>query len=166
MRMKIAMHPEHPDITEEMWPQIDQIIQTNRPVSGSIIATLRQCQNVVGYLPVELLDYISTGLNLPSSEVYGVASFYSLFSMEPKGRHTIKLCLGTACYVKGIKEVMSRIENEYTLEEGGTTEDRRFSLEGVRCLGACGLAPVMVIGQDTHGDVTSDKIIDILEKYE
>ena len=164
--MNPAMHPEHSDITEEMWPQIDKIIQSNRPISGSIIATLRQCQDVVGYLPVELLDYISSGLNLPSSEVYGVASFYSLFSMQPKGRHTIRLCLGTACYVKGIKEVMSRIENEYELSEGETTEDRRFSLEGVRCLGACGLAPVMVIGSDTHGDVTSDKIIDILEKYE
>lgn len=159
-------HPDHPDITEEMWPQIDQIIQANRPVDGSIITVLRECQDVVGYLPVELLDYISAGLNLPSSEVYGVASFYALFSMEPKGRHTIRLCLGTACYVKGIKEVMSRIENEYEVKEGGTTDDRRFSLEGVRCLGACGLAPVMVIGQDTHGDVSSDKIIDILEKYE
>jgi NADH:ubiquinone oxidoreductase subunit E len=166
MRMNPAMHPEHPDISEEMWPQIDRIIQTNRRIAGSIIATLRQCQEVVGYLPIELLDYISAGLNLPSSEVYGVASFYALFSMEPKGRHTIKLCLGTACYVKGIKEVMSRIENEYDLKEGGTTEDRRFSLEGVRCLGACGLAPVMVIGPDTHGDVSSDKIIDILKTYE
>lgn len=164
--MNPAMRPEHPDITEKMWPEIDQIIQTNRPIAGSIITTLRECQEVVGYLPVELLDYISTGLNLSRSEVYGVASFYALFSMEPKGRHTIKLCLGTACYVKGIKEVMSRIENEYNINEGGTTEDRRFSLEGVRCLGACGLAPVMVIGQDTHGDVSSDKIIDILEKYE
>ena len=164
--MKSAVHPEHPDITDEMWPQIDEIIQRNRPVAGSIITALRECQDVVGYLPVELLDYISQGLNLPSSDVYGVASFYALFSMEPKGRHTIKLCLGTACYVKGIKEVMSRIENQYGVKEGGTSEDRRFSLEGVRCLGACGLAPVMVIGPDTHGDVTSDKIIDILETYE
>ena len=163
--MKPAMHPEHPDITEEMWTQIDAVIQTNRPIAGSIITALRECQNVVGYLPVELLDYISEGLNLPPSDVYGVASFYALFSMEPKGRHTIKLCLGTACYVKGIKEVMNRIENQYKVKEGGTTEDRRFSLEGVRCLGACGLAPVMVIGSDTHGDVKSDKIIDILENY-
>jgi NADH:ubiquinone oxidoreductase subunit E len=85
--------------------------------------------------------------------------------MTPKGRHTIKLCLGTACYVKGIKEVMSRVENKYHVKEGGTTEDRRFSLQGVRCLGACGLAPVVVVGQDTHGDVTSDKIIDIIEQY-
>jgi NADH:ubiquinone oxidoreductase subunit E len=164
--MITAEHPEHPDITDEMWTQIDKVIQTNRPISGSIITALRECQDLVGYLPVELLDYISDGLNLPASEVYGVASFYALFSMEPKGRHTIKLCLGTACYVKGIKEVMNRIENEYNVEEGGTSEDRRFSLEGVRCLGACGLAPVMVIGPDTHGDVSSDKIIDILDKYE
>jgi NADH:ubiquinone oxidoreductase subunit E len=155
--MKPAIHPEHPDI--------DEILQTNRPIAGSVIAALRECQNVVGYLPVELLDYISAGLNLPPSDVYGVASFYALFSMQPKGRHTIKLCLGTACYVKGIKEVMNRIENQYSVKEGGTTEDRRFSLEGVRCLGACGLAPVMVIGPDTHGDVSSDKIIDILENY-
>ena len=163
--MKPAMHPEHPDITDDMWKQIDQIIQTNRPVAGSIITALRECQNVVGYLPVELLDYIGAGLNLPPSDVYGVASFYALFSMQPKGRHTIKLCLGTACYVKGIKEVMNRIENQYNVKEGGTTEDRRFSLEGVRCLGACGLAPVMVIGADTHGDVSSDKIIELLENY-
>jgi len=164
--MSPAVHPEHPDITDEMLTQIDSIIQTNRPIAGSIITALRECQDVVGYLPVELLDYISEGLNLPASEVYGVASFYSLFSMTPKGRHTIKLCLGTACYVKGIKEVMNRIENTYEVKEGGTSEDRRFSLEGVRCLGACGLAPVMVIGPDTHGDVKSDNIIDILEKYE
>lgn len=164
--MNPAGHPEHPDITDEMWMQIDSTIQTNRPIAGSIITALRECQDVVGYLPVELLDYISEGLNLPASEVYGVASFYSLFSMTPKGRHTIKLCLGTACYVKGIKEVMNRIENTYDVKEGGTSEDRRFSLEGVRCLGACGLAPVMVIGPDTHGDVKSDNIIDILENYE
>ena len=102
----------------------------------------------------------------PAVMSYGVASFYSLFSMEPKGRHTIRLCLGTACYVKGIKEVVSRIENKYQLKEGGTTPDRRFSLEGVRCLGACGLAPVMVVDSDTHGAVSSDKVIDILEQYE
>lgn len=158
-------HPEHPDIDDAMWSQIDRIIKSNRPISGSIITVLRECQDVVGYLPVPLLDYIGQGMNLPRSEVYGVASFYALFSMTPKGRHTIKICLGTACYVKGIKEVVSRLENKYNVKEGGTTEDRRFSLQGVRCLGACGLAPVVVVGQDTHGDVTSDKIIDIVEQY-
>lgn len=158
-------HPEHPDINDAMWSQIDAIIERNRTVSGAVITVLRECQNVAGYLPLELLDYISQGLNLPSSSVYGVASFYSLFSMVPKGRHTIKMCLGTACYVKGIKEALSRIENQFQLKEGGTTDDRRFSLEAVRCLGACGLAPVMVVDQDTHGDVSSDKVIELLEKY-
>lgn len=162
----LKKHPEHADINEEMWSRIDVIIQANRKVAGAIITVLRECQEVVGYLPVALIDYISKGMNLPASDVFGVASFYALFSMQPKGRHTIRVCLGTACYVKGIKEVLSRIQNQYDLKEGGTTEDRRFSLEGVRCLGACGLAPVMVVGHDTHGDVSSDKVIEILNKYE
>lgn len=164
--MNVLGHPDHPDITQPMWEQIDRIIHDHRCVAGAIIAVLRECQNVVGYLPLALLDYIGQGLNVPSSDVYGVASFYSLFSMTPKGRHTVRLCLGTACYVKGIKEVLSRIENQYRIKEGGTTADRRFSLEGVRCLGACGLAPVMVVDQDTHGAISSDKIIDILEQYQ
>ena len=163
--MSAVSFPEHPDITPEMWPRIDAVIDAHKAVAGSIITVLRECQNVVGYLPVELLDYIGHGLNLPPSEVYGVASFYSLFSMVPKGRHTIRLCLGTACYVKGIKEVMTRVENQYKVPEGGTSEDRRFSLEAVRCLGACGLAPVMVVGDDTYGDVSADKVIDLLEPY-
>lgn len=163
--MNAPYHPNHPDITDAMWSRIDEITKQNRKTKGAIITVLRECQNAVGYLPVELLDYIASGLNLPASEVYGVASFYALFSMKPKGRHTIRLCLGTACYVKGIKEVISRIERQYDVKEGGTTEDRRFSLEGVRCLGACGLAPVMVVGQDTHGDISSDKVINILENY-
>lgn len=164
--MNLADHPQHEDITEEMWESVNTIITENAPIAGSVITVLRECQDVAGYLPVELLDHISKGLNLPSSDVYGVASFYSLFSMEPKGRHTIKLCLGTACYVKGIKETMSRIENELDVKEGGVTEDRRFSVEGVRCLGACGLAPVVVINKDTYGDVKSDQVMNILEKYE
>jgi NADH:ubiquinone oxidoreductase subunit E len=159
-------HPHHPDITDDMWSQIDAVIEKNRTVSGAVITVLRECQNVAGYLPVELLDYIGQGLNLPSSSVYGVASFYSLFSMVPKGRHTIKMCLGTACYVKGIKEAMSRIENAFQVEAGGTTEDRRFTLEAVRCLGACGLAPVMVVNEDTHGAVSSDKVIELLDQYQ
>lgn len=159
-------HPQHPDITEEMWAQIDEVISAHRQLPGSVIAVLRKCQNVVGYLPVELMDHISDGLNIPRSDVFGVASFYALFSMTPKGRHMVKVCMGTACYVKGIKEVLNRIGNTFELEEGGTTEDRRFSLEAVRCLGACGLAPVMVIDADTYGDVSADKVIDILQRYE
>ena len=159
-------HPQHSDIHDDMWTKIDKIISANRNIPGSVIGVLRECQDVVGYLPVELIDYISYGLNLSGSEVFGVASFYSLFSFEPKGRHLIKVCMGTACYVKGIKEAVSRIENKYGLKEGGVTEDRRFSLEAVRCLGACGLAPVVVVDQDTYGGVKADKVIETIEKYE
>ena len=159
-------HPQHSDITDDMWNKVDEIITANRDVPGSVIGVLRECQDVVGYLPVELIDYISDGLNLSSSEVFGVASFYSLFSFEPKGRHLIKVCMGTACYVKGIQEAVNRIENKYNLKEGGTTEDRRFSLEAVRCLGACGLAPVVVVDRDTYGGVTAEKVIETIDKYE
>lgn len=164
--MSYNIQPQHPDIAEDMWIKIDEIITANRMKPGSVITVLRECQNIVGYLPVELIDYISRGLNLSPSDVFGVVSFYSLFSLEPKGRHTVKVCMGTACYVKGIKEAIDRICNEYQMEEGGTSEDRRFSLEPVRCLGACGLAPVAVVNQDIYGDVSSSSIIDILEKYE
>jgi NADH-quinone oxidoreductase subunit E len=163
--MTTDLRPSLPDVTDTMWPRIDEIIARNRSIPGSVITVLRECQDIVGYLPVELIDHISEGLNLSRSEVFGVASFYSLFSMQPKGRHQIKVCMGTACYVKGIKEVMSRVENEFQLKQGGTSEDRRFSLEAVRCLGACGLAPVMVVGQDTFGSVKADKVIQILDKY-
>ena len=159
-------HPNHPDISHDMWIRIDAVISTHRGIPGSVIGVLRECQDVVGYLPVELIDYIGTGLNLSRSEVFGVASFYALFSMQPKGRNLVKVCMGTACYVKGIKEVITRIENHYQMKQGGTSADRRFSFEAVRCLGACGLAPVMVVNADTYGDVKSDKVIQILDRYE
>jgi NADH-quinone oxidoreductase subunit E len=164
--MKIGSPLLHSDISEEMLEKINAVIATHKSTPGAVITVLRECQDIVGYLPLELIDYISEGLTISRSEVFGVATFYSLFSMEPKGRHTIKCCLGTACYVKGIKEVMVRVSNQYQLEEGQTTADRRFSLEAVRCLGACGLAPVVVVDDDTHGAVSSDKVIDILEGYE
>ena len=163
--MATDYHPTVPDITDDMWARIDEIIARNRSIPGSVITVLRECQDAVGYLPVELIDYISLGLNLSRSEVFGVASFYSLFSMQPKGRHLVKVCMGTACYVKGIKEVINRIENEFQVKQGCTSEDRRFSLEAVRCLGACGLAPVMVVGQDTFGGVKADKVVQIIDKY-
>lgn len=163
--MAAVTQHHHPDITDEMWNKLDDVIATHCTQPGSIIAVLRLCQDIVGYLPVELLDYISRGMNLARSEVFGVATFYSLFSLQPKGRHTVKVCLGTACYVKGIKEVISRITNKYQIEKGSTTADRRFSLEAVRCLGACGLAPITVVDNDIHGGMSSDKVIGVLEEY-
>ena len=163
--MAIETHPIHPDIDETMWESINGIILENRDIPGSVITVLRLCQDTVGYLPIDLIDHIAEGMNLPGSEVFGVTTFYSLFTLTPKGRNVIKACTGTACYVKGIKEVMNHITNKHNIKEGETTEDRRFSLEGVRCLGACGLAPVLTVGEDIHGNLKSDEIIGILDDY-
>ena len=156
----------NPHLTPEVMIKVDELIDHYRNRQVNLIPVLEQCQDIVGYLPVELQEYIGRGLNIPGSTVYGVATFYSYFSMVPKGRHVIKVCMGTACYVRGIGEVLNRIKSLYNLEVGATTEDMRFSLEAVRCLGACGLAPVMVIDSDTHGGVSPDQISEILSRYE
>ncbi|MCP3926124.1 MAG: NAD(P)H-dependent oxidoreductase subunit E [Desulfobacterales bacterium] len=164
--MMLDAHPTHPDIDFEMWGKLNDVIIEHHDSPGAVIPVLRLCQDIVGYLPVELIDYIARGLNLPRSQVFGVATFYSFFSLEPKGRHNIKVCTGTACYVKGIQSVVDTVSRTYDVEEEGTTEDRRFSLSAIRCLGACGLAPVVVVNEDIYGDVKADEIIEIVEKYE
>jgi len=156
----------NPDLSPEVMGRVDSIIDRYTGVPGCLIPVLEDCQEAVGYLPFELQEYIGEKLNIPGSTIYGVVTFYSFFSMTPKGRHTIKVCMGTACYVRGVGEVLGRIRGRLDLEVGGTTEDRRYSLEAVRCLGACGLAPVMVVDEDTHGGVTPDRALKILERYE
>jgi NADH:ubiquinone oxidoreductase subunit E len=160
------METVNPDLTPEVMGRVEEIIERHKGKAGSLIPVLEECQGVVGYLPVELQDYIAGALNVPGSTVYGVVTFYSFFSMVPKGRHTVKVCMGTACYVRGIAEVLNRLRSVFHLEVGGTTDDRRFSLEAVRCLGACGLAPVMVVDEHTHGGVTPESALKILERYE
>ena len=155
----------NPDMTPEVMSKVDEIIASHKGKPGSLIPVLEECQGVTGYLPAELQEYIARGLNVPACTVYGVVTFYSFFSMAPKGRHTIKVCMGTACYVSGIGEVLNRLQSEFKLEVGKVSEDKRFSLELVRCLGACGLAPVVVVGTDTHGGVTPDRILEILDRY-
>ncbi|MBW1863988.1 MAG: NAD(P)H-dependent oxidoreductase subunit E [Deltaproteobacteria bacterium] len=146
--------------------KVDEAIDHYKGKPGSLIPVLEGCQEIVGYLPVELQEYIGKGLNIPDSTIYGVVTFYSLFSMVPKGRHIIKVCLGTACYVRGTKAILKRLTGKFNLEVGQTSEDRRFSLEAVRCLGACGLAPVIVVDSDTHGGMKPDKVTEILDRYE
>jgi NADH:ubiquinone oxidoreductase subunit E len=166
MHHSTNMESVNPDLTSEVMAQVDEVIDRHKGKQGCLIPVLEECQGIVGYLPVELQDYIGDRLHIPGSNIYGVVTFYSFFSMVPKGRHTVKVCLGTACYVRKIGEVINRLKSKYHLNVGGTTEDRRFSLEAVRCLGACGLAPVVVVDKDTHGGVTPDSVLDILEKYE
>ena len=154
-----------PDLTDDLMQRIDSVIARYRGKPGCLIPVLEECQEIFGYLPIELQEYIGRGLGIPGCSIYGVVTFYSFFTMVPKGRHTIKVCMGTACYVKGIGEVLARIQAAYNLDVGKTTEDRRFSLEAVRCLGACGLAPVIVVDNDTHGGVTPESTLKILENY-
>jgi NADH:ubiquinone oxidoreductase subunit E len=115
---------------------------------------------------MEVQHKLARGLNISTSHVYGVVSFYSFFTMVPRGRHTIRLCLGTACYVRGAPEIQAKIEQELGIGVGETTPDRRFTLEAVRCLGACGLAPVMMVNEDTHGALEPGTVLQILEQYE
>ena len=111
------------------------------------------------------VDAFANGLGLPASDVFGVVSFYSFFTMVPRGRHVIRVCLGTACFVRGADEALNRLKRDLDLDVGGTTEDRRFTLEAVRCLGACGLAPVTVIDTDTHRKLTADRVAEVIDNY-
>ncbi len=153
-------------ITPAMFLKIDAIVARYKDKPGSLIPVLQQAQEVCGYLPAAVQRYVARGLNMSPSVVYGVATFYSFFTLVPRGKHVIRVCLGTACYVKRSEEILDKIKDELDLEVGEVTRDKRYSLEAVRCLGACGLAPVVVIGQDTYGDVDATKVMDIVKKYE
>ncbi|MGF7184268.1 NADH-quinone oxidoreductase subunit E [Desulfitispora alkaliphila] len=133
---------------------------------GALIPVLQAAQDIYGYLPKEVLIKISEDLNLPLSKVYGVVTFYAQFHLKPRGRHIIRVCLGTACHVRGGAKVLERIEKELGISDGSTTEDLRYTLESVACIGACGLAPVIMVGDDTHGRLEPEQIPEILEKYE
>ncbi|ADK84894.1 NADH dehydrogenase (ubiquinone) 24 kDa subunit [Desulfarculus baarsii DSM 2075] len=154
------------DVTPEMLTKIDQICADYRGKPGALIPVLQACQGVVGYLPEAVQQRIADGLGMAGHEVFGVATFYSFFTMKPRGRNVVRVCLGTACYVRGGKETMDRLTQHLTLNADGTTEDRRFTVEGVRCLGACGVAPVVVINEDTHRKIMADSVINLVERYQ
>ena len=153
-------------VTPEQYQRIDEIIEKYKDKPGSLIPVLQQAQDVCGYLPHVVQRYIAKGMKMSPSVVFGVATFYSFFTLVPRGKHVIRVCLGTACYVKRSEEILDKIKDELDLEVGEITRDKKYSLEAVRCLGACGLAPVVVIGQDTYGDVLATKVMDIVKKYE
>jgi len=153
------------DFTAEQLKQVDAIIMSHTGKPGSLIPVLEQVQEVLGYLPAPVQMLVAEGLNIPVATVYGVVTFYSLFTMVPRGRHNIRVCLGTACYVRGGQKLLERLQDILGIQPGGCTEDRRFSLETVRCLGACGLAPVIVVDEDTHGQMKPAKLESILALY-
>ncbi len=162
--------PEEEKAAEEFPPamaaELDRVIKEYRKKPGCLIPVLQRAQEIVGYLPPVVQKRIARGLNTSPATVHSVVSFYSFFTMKPRGDHNIRVCLGTACYVKGIEGVLHKIKESLNIDLGDTTESKKFSLEGVRCLGACGLAPVMVIDQDTFGAVTPKKAIEIIGQYD
>jgi NADH:ubiquinone oxidoreductase subunit E len=153
------------EISREEWGKIDQVIDRYRKRQGILIPVLKEVQDICGYLPKKVQHRIAQGLQLPASQVYGVVSFYAFFTTIPRGKHIIRVCLGTACYVRGSKQILDNLQRELHVEVGGITQDRKFSLEAVRCLGACGLAPVMVVGSDTYGMISPGKAIEIVGSY-
>jgi NADH:ubiquinone oxidoreductase subunit E len=150
---------------EELRAGLDRIIADHRGQPGALIQVLHKAQELLGYLPIEAQERVASGLGVPLSEVYGVVSFYSYFRMVPRGQHTIRVCLGTACYVRGGRKVLAQVQNKLGIAVGGTTDDRNFSLEVVRCIGACGLAPVLAVGGDIYRRVKPSKVSDLLGKY-
>lgn len=150
---------------KEKLEKLDQIIADHRTQQGGLMPVLHETQELFGYIPEEAQKKISKELNIPLAEIYGVATFYSRFTLKPRGEHTIGVCLGTACYVKNSQAVFERLQKELKVKPGETTEDNKFTLEATRCLGCCGLAPVMMIGEDVYGKLVPDDIPDILKKY-
>jgi NADH-quinone oxidoreductase subunit E/NADP-reducing hydrogenase subunit HndA len=145
--------------------ELMEIIEKNRETKGALIPVLHKVQTVYGYLPEDILQIVSEKLEVPMAEIYGVASFYSIFSLEPKGEHVIRVCLGTACYVKGAQLLIDEIIKDLDIEVGQTTPDGKFTLEACRCLGACGLAPVLTVGDKVYGRLAPESISGILAEY-
>ncbi|SBV92027.1 NADP-reducing hydrogenase subunit HndA [uncultured Eubacteriales bacterium] len=152
--------------TTEQEDQLRQVIAEHKGMPGATMPVLQAAQEIFGYLPEEVQIMVAEGLDIPLSEVYGVASFYAQFTMNPKGRFQISVCLGTACYVKGAADILTAVEKKLGIKTGSITKDGKFSLDACRCVGACGLAPVMMIGSDVYGRLTPDQVGPILDKYE
>ena len=137
---------------------------SNEPLE--LINVLHKCQEHFGYLPAEVQEVVASKLNVSTAKVYGVVTFYSFFTMTPRGRHPISICMGTACYVRGAEKVLDEFKKELAVSVGQTTPDGKFSLSSLRCVGACGLAPVVLIGDKTYGRVAPDDVKAILKEYE
>lgn len=149
----------------ENYDALKKVIEEYKGKKGALIPVLQKAQDIFGYLPLEVQKFIAEEMNVSLQEVYGVATFYAQFSLHPRGKHTIGLCMGTACYVKGAKAILDKIKEELGVDVGETTEDMKFTLEATRCLGACGLAPVMMIDDEVYGRLTPERIPEILKKY-
>jgi NADH:ubiquinone oxidoreductase subunit E len=153
-------------LSAEELDRIDRVIHKHKGRHGALIPVLKESQDICGYLPSQVQRRIAAGLNLSPSQVFGVVSFYAFFTTIPRGKHIIRVCMGTACYVKGSKQILEKLEQELGLKVGGITKDRKFSLEAVRCLGCCSLAPAIVVDNDTHALVAPAEALRIVRSYD
>jgi len=151
--------------TAEQEKQLKELIAAHKEQRGALMPVLQQAQEIYGYLPIEVQTMIAEGLGIPLEEVYGVATFYGQFSLNPKGKYQIAVCMGTACYVRGAGAVLERIEQKLGTERGSITPDGKFSIDATRCLGACGLAPVMTINGEVYGRLVPADVDRILDEY-
>ncbi|MBQ2691703.1 MAG: NAD(P)H-dependent oxidoreductase subunit E [Clostridia bacterium] len=155
-----------PAFTQEMYAELDKVIMSLKGQEGAVMRSLQGAQDIFGCVTKDIQTRIAEGLNVPLAEVYGVATFYSQFSLEARGQYIIGVCMGTACYVKGSKAVLEKVSETLATPVGKTTSDGLFTIRDTRCLGACGLAPVMMINDDVYGRLTPDKVPGILASYQ
>jgi len=153
------------EIPPDQWVRIDEIIDKYKHKEGTLIPVLKETQEVTGYLPLEVQHHVARGLNLHPSQVYGVVTFYSLFTMTPRGRHIVRVCLGTACYVRGGQAILDLLRKEFSVDVNETTPDLRYTLEVINCPGTCGLAPVLCVDEDVYGIPEPAKAVEILKEY-
>ena len=151
--------------TAEQERQLREVIAELRDEGGALMPILQKAQDIYGYLPIEVQEIIAEAMDIPLAEVYGVSTFYSQFALNPKGQYKISVCLGTACYVKGSGEVYDRLQQRLGIKGGECTADGKFSLEACRCIGACGLAPVLTVNEDVYGRLVPDDVDKILDNY-
>ena len=153
------------DSSPELKEKLMDVINSHKEEKGALIPILQEAQNIYGYLPIEVQKIIAKELNIPLEKIYGVVTFYSFFNLYPKGDYKISVCLGTACYVKGSRQVFEKIQDVLGIEAGQCTSDRKFSLDSCRCIGACGLAPVMLVNDDVYGKMVPKEVENVLAKY-
>ena len=152
--------------TPEQEEKLLQVIADKKDEPGALMPILQKAQDIYGYLPIEVQKIIAEQMDIPLEKVYGVSTFYSQFTLSPKGKHQISVCLGTACYVKGSGTVLEELEKQLGIKNGECTGDGKFSIDACRCVGACGLAPVMLVDDDVYGRMTPAQVKGILDKYE
>ena len=152
--------------TKEQQEQLFKVIDENGGTHGSVMQILQKAQEIYGYLPIEVQTMIAEKMDVPLEEIYGVSTFYSLFALTPKGKYNVSVCMGTACYVKGAADVLGKICEVLGIQPEECTQDGKFSITECRCIGACGLAPVMTVNDDVYGRVSVSEVEDILSKYE